>query len=93
MRTKFNETLGLLDYKMMATTVMFQLIETKEEFTADNFYELARAAVIPPDLIKKFSGSLFKEFQASGYIKKTDRFALSERNGSTPLPIWIASGN
>ena len=72
-----------------ATEIMFIIIEHYPDgFTADEFYTLARQRALPPDLIKRFAGKLFREFQASGYIEKTDKYRLSERNGSTPLPIW-----
>lgn len=72
-----------------ATEIMFGIIEQSPDgFTADEFYTLARQRTLPPDVIKRFAGKLFREFQASGYIEKTDNYRLSERNGSTPLPIW-----
>ena len=78
------------DYERIATSIIFTLKEKGTEFTADDFYRLAREEAMPPELIKRFSGSLFRRFQAAGYIEKTDRYILSERNGSTPLPVWIA---
>lgn len=71
-----------------ANGIMFDLKDRLTEFTADDFYRAARAVQMPPELIKRFAGSFFRRFQAAGYIVKTDRFLLSERNGSTPLPIW-----
>jgi hypothetical protein len=77
------------DYANMADEIMFWLIKRGEEFTADDFYDQARNENMPPDLIRKFSGSYFKKYQAAGYIQQTDRFELSKRNGSSPLPVWI----
>lgn len=73
----------------MADEIMFLLIRTRSEFTADSFYGAARELRFPPAMIKKLSGSSFKKFQAAGYIKKTNRYRLSERNRSTPLPVWV----
>lgn len=73
-----------------ANWFMFQLIESKPDgFCADEFYELCRGANISPATIKSLAGKLFREFQAAGYIRKTDKFRLSRRNSSTPLPIWV----
>jgi hypothetical protein len=72
---------------------MFALVESNMEFSADDFYVKARESEIPPDLIKRFAGSSFKQFKAAGYIEKTDRYKLSERNGSTTLPIWTKAYN
>lgn len=73
----------------IANDIMFGLMQQDVEFTADEFYKAARFHGMPPDLIKKYAGSYFKIFQAAGYIQKTDRYRLSERNGSTPLPVWV----
>jgi len=69
---------------------MFHLIATKPDgFTADDLSELCRKSNFPPDVIKRLSGKLFREFQAAGYIQKTDRYKLSARN-SSPQPLWKA---
>jgi hypothetical protein len=72
---------------------MFHLIAIKPDgFTADDFNALCVAAKLPPDVIKRQSGKLFREFQAAGYIEKTNCFVLSKRN-SSPLPRWISAKN
>jgi hypothetical protein len=73
----------------IADEIMFKIIRIHSEFTADTFYECARSNNMPPAIIKKLAGSVFKQFQAAGYIQKTDRYRLSQRNQSTPLPVWI----
>ena len=80
--------LTLAEWEFEATKIMFKLKDELRVFTADDFYRLARAQAMPPALLKKFSGSMFRQFAAAGYIKKTDKFRLSERNGSSPLPVW-----
>jgi hypothetical protein len=46
-------------------------------------------AAMPPDIIKRLAGKVFREFQAANQIKKTSKYVLSARN-SAPLPIWVA---
>ena len=78
------------DYRRDANEIMFRLM-TLPEFTADDFYDFARAGCMPPDLMKKHSGAFFRSFSAAGYIEKNGEFKLSKRNGSTPLPVWVVS--
>src|SRR5438045_8261256 len=70
------------------TKIFFKLKNECESFTADNVYSECRAVAMPPQIIKRLIGSFFKRFQASGYITQTKEFKLSERNGSSPLPVW-----
>ena len=75
-----------------ASEFMFHLIATMPNgFNADNFYDLCVGATMPPDVIRRLAGKLFREFQAAGYIVKTAQYTLSKRNGSSPLPVWIAA--
>ena len=84
----------IMGWSRKTEEIMFQLIATKPTgFTADNFYKLCVEAKIPPSEIKRYAGKLFKEFQAAGYTKKTDKYELSQRNGSSPLPIWEAAND
>lgn len=71
-----------------ATEIMFKLVAEYRVFTADDYYALARQIQMPPAYIAKSVSALFKSFQASGYIRKTDKFRLSNRNDSSPLPEW-----
>ena len=71
-----------------ANEFMFHLIDRNGDgFTADDFNSLCVSEKFPPDVIKRLSGKLFREFQAHNYIKKTNKYKLSNRN-SSPLPIW-----
>lgn len=89
--TNYIEERDIAEYQRISTSIMFQLKESGEKFSADDFYSKARAESMPPELIKKFSGSLFRQYQAAGYIEKTGEYVLSNRNGSSPLPVWIAT--
>lgn len=91
--SNYIEERDFMSYKRIATEIMFQLIQSGEEFSADDWFCKARDESMPPDLIKKLSGSQFKEYQASGYIEKTGGYILSKRNGSSPLPLWIATNH
>ena len=75
------------EWTWIGNQIIFALMN-KEEWTADDFYTGARSWSMPPAIIKRLAGALFRQFQAAGYIEKTDRFRLSDRNGSAPLPIW-----
>src|ERR1700761_7772723 len=77
-------------WELQANEFMFHLMNTKSSgFCGDDFYELARNEGLPASVIKNLSAKLFREYQAAGYIQKTDKYRLSRRNGSTPLPIWV----
>ena len=93
--------LGVMDYGMydeivktnsewsvVADNIMFALINRGEIFSADAFYEMAVKQSMPPSLIKKFSGSKFREFQAANYLKKRKDYRISSRNGGAVLPLW-----
>jgi len=74
-----------------ANEFMFHLIRTKPDgFSADDFNSLCVGAKMPPDVIKRLSGKVFREYQAANYIKKTKAYKLSERN-SQPLPVWVSA--
>jgi hypothetical protein len=79
----------ILTWEFEAVKIMMKLRNSGEKFSADNFYSEARAISMPAHLIKKFSGACFKRYKASGYIEKLKEFRLSNRNGSTPLPLYI----
>ena len=81
----------LAEAEFTATKIMFRLKDEYSEFTADDFYRLAREAKLSPQMIKKFSGGCFKAFKAAGYITKTKQFRLSTRNQSSPLPVWAST--
>jgi hypothetical protein len=84
---EFNET-EVGSWPKRANEFMFDLINRKPDgFTADDFNSMCRSYNFPPDVIKRLSGKLFKEFQAADYIRKTDKYKLSDRN-SSPLPVW-----
>jgi hypothetical protein len=86
--TEFDDK-ELRSWAAKANWFMFQLVHNKSNgFCADDFYDSCRDAKMPPALIKRFAGKLFREFQSAKYIAKTDKFRLSRRNQSTPLPIW-----
>src|SRR5579862_4176329 len=86
MSTFVDKSLPAWEYEM--TRIFFKLKDTCETFDADTVYRESRAIGMAPQFIKKLSGALFKRFQASGYIERTGAFKLSERNGSSPLPVW-----
>ncbi|MEI6192874.1 MAG: hypothetical protein WCS42_00935 [Verrucomicrobiota bacterium] len=75
------------EWAYIGNNIMFALME-QDEFSADDFYTGARSWAMPPATIKRLAGALFRQFQAAGYIEKSDRYRLSDRNGSAPLPIW-----
>ncbi|MDB6121990.1 MAG: hypothetical protein JWQ71_983 [Pedosphaera sp.] len=77
-------------WEWKGTEIFFRLIDAYPEgFTADEFYKACRDENFPPSQIRDNAARMFKNFAASGYIKKTGKFRLSERNGSSPLPVWV----
>ena len=76
------------EWSLVAENIMFWLIKRGEPFSADAFYSRAVSESMPPCLIKKFSGAMFREFQAAGYIRKRNDYILSQRNGAACLPLW-----
>lgn len=87
----YSDERSYAEFNVIGENIMFQLKSSGEEFSADDFYAKARQEQIPPTVIKRLVGKLFREFQAAGFIKKTDRYVLSERNQSTPLPLWTSA--
>jgi len=76
------------EWNVVAENIMFALINRGEPFSADGFFSLAVKASMPPSLIKKFSGAMFRQFQGAGYIRKRADYVLSQRNGAACLPLW-----
>lgn len=76
------------DWSVIAEQIMFWLVKSGEPFSADSFYSRAVAESMPPSMIKKFSGAMFREFQGAGYIRKRKDYILSQRNGAACLPLW-----
>lgn len=80
------------EWSVTAENIMFALVKRGEPFSADGYYALAVKESMPPSLIKKFSGAMFKEFQAAGYIRKRKDYVISSRNGGAVLPLWESAG-
>jgi phosphodiesterase/alkaline phosphatase D-like protein len=76
------------EWNVVAENIMFALINRGEPFSADAFYSKAIGEAMPPSLIKKFSGAMFRQFQGVGYIRKRADYILSQRNGAACLPLW-----
>jgi len=75
-------------WEFEAIKIMFKLMDEYPEFSGDDFYRLCREIGMPAHFIKKFSGSNFRCYQASGHICKTGKVKLSERNNSSLLVVW-----
>jgi hypothetical protein len=75
----------------IAHEAMLTLIKLKGEtgFTGDDLNYIFRKNNFPADVIRKWTGKLFREYQACGYIEKTDEYVLGRH--SSPLPIWKAA--
>ena len=83
-----NELLGDKEAEWVATQIMFKLKDEYPEFSGDEFCEMCRERSLTPQQIKALSGALFKRFQSVGYICKTGRTKLSNRNNSSLIVIW-----
>ncbi len=75
-------------WEMEAVRIMHELKNNSREFSADDFYRLTSELGMPEVEYKRLAGSLFKRWKAAGLIVKSNRFILSKRNNSTPLPVW-----
>ncbi len=76
------------EWALVAENIMFALIRKNEAFSGDSFYSMAVKESMPPSLIKKFSGAMFRQFQHAGYIKKRSDYKISRRNGGAVMPMW-----
>jgi len=80
------------EWSLIAENIMFKLAKQDAPFSADDFYKQATSYQMPPSLIKKFVGAMFREFQAAGYVRKRRDYILSSRNGGATLPLWEKAG-
>ena len=76
------------DWSEIAKNIMWDLCALGEPFSADDYYERATALKMPAHTIKLYSGGLFREFKAYGFIRKRKDYILSKRNSSAILPLW-----
>lgn len=77
------------EWEYEATKIMFELKDSGQPFCGDDFYRKCRAVAMPADLIKKFSGAMFRRYQAAGYLRqRKGEHKLSERNNSSLLVVW-----
>jgi hypothetical protein len=80
------------EWEFAATRAMFELKDSGQPWTADDFYRKCREIAMPAHLIKKFSGAMFRRYQSSGYIRqRKGEHRLSERNNSSLLAVWEAA--
>jgi hypothetical protein len=81
------------DYEL--SKIFFAVIKKGAEFNADDIFKEIRAskAELPPTWASKKLGAFFKSFKAAGHITKTGKYRLSERNRSTPLPLYLAANS
>jgi hypothetical protein len=86
------------------TKVFFEVIRKHgaNGFTSDEVYQEIRNSKVelPPTYTARHIGAFFKSLKAAGHIVKTGAYKLSNRNGSSPLPIYkgvandvVSSGN
>jgi hypothetical protein len=92
-KDRADEAYDKLQWNWKSIEIFFNLIKSQAELTADDFARECRKVQMPPAQIARNSGILFKQMKAQGYIKKTKNFKLSERNGSSPLPIYLTCPN
>ena|ERR1043165_8694215 len=70
--------------------VFVSVMKKHQEFTADDIFREIRIskAEVSPTYVSKHIGAFFKSLKAQGKIAKVGTYKLSERNGSSPLPIY-----
>ena len=79
------------DWRELARKIMVELCGGGQTFSADDLVERCLLAGVPSEIIRRFAGPLFKEFQARGKIKKVG-YQLSRRNGSAAIASWSGTG-
>lgn len=87
-RKRFDHYKAQMDLRL---TDIFMRAMTEQPFVnADTIWTYARRELLPPkEVTTRLAGS-FRRYIASGYLKRTGRFATSLRNDSSPLP-WYES--
>lgn len=78
-------------WDLKATEVFFKVMKAQEELNADDVWREARAQLIPPQEMSKRMAPFFKRYTAAMYLKKTGRYKTSERNDSSPLPVYTST--
>jgi hypothetical protein len=75
--------------------VFFAVLKKNVEFNADDIIKELKVSKVelPPVYVSKSLGAFFRSFKASGHIVKTGKYRLSERNRSTPLPLYVAANS
>ena len=72
----------------LAVDIFYRLAQERETITADDYVREARRVKMSPVQISRTCGPLFKSFRASGTLRKTSEFRISERS-SKPLPVYV----
>lgn len=68
-------------------------MRTKKTFNADDIHLAAQTKPsISKDFLMKSIGPTFRKFAAAKLIESTGRYALSQRNSSSTLIEWRATG-
>ena len=91
MRDETSETMLEVLWSSELSQIFKEVIKKYPEgFCSDEIWQHVRDTEtdIPTVFISKRIGAYMKSFKASGHIVKTKNYRLSERNGSSPLPIW-----
>jgi hypothetical protein len=82
--------LEYVTWHYVAQKLMFDLLGTGKPFSANDFYKLARAERMPPDLISDLSSDMFDEFSLAGYIRNTDSVIECKHCAwcNKMIPVW-----
>lgn len=84
---ELNESQQFEKYNEKTVDLFFELLNTFDKITADDFARICRRDNVPPLVIGRNSPKLFKSFKAQGYLKKTKTYRISQRNHS-PMPVY-----
>ncbi|HVU28352.1 MAG TPA: hypothetical protein VHG71_11535 [Verrucomicrobiae bacterium] len=74
-------------WHLIMTNLVFELLKEKTEVTVEDMAEKFRVAEVPPIFANRSKPYLIKSFKASGHLKRTNRYILSELTGR-PLVVY-----
>jgi hypothetical protein len=75
-------------WELRLNEIFLKVIASHDTFSADTIYAECVRIKFPATLLSKLVANCFKSYRAAGTIVKLNNFKLSERNGSSPLPLW-----
>jgi hypothetical protein len=77
-------------FEFLVEKAFYNALKENSEVNADTVFYSAVKLEVPVKIICAVLPNLFRRYRKANLIKKTGRFALSERS-STPLPLYTSN--